>query len=412
MNTINIQNGINLHIIPTEKFKTVSMAMLIRRPLNRDEVTINTLIPSLLKHGSNKYKTLGDVYKQTESMYGAIFDAVVLKKGEEQIIQLFIEVLNKDDLVYEAIDFLGEIALRNLVVDGEFDGALIAVEKENLKAIIASRINDKKEYAKLRCVEEMFKTEPFGLYGDGYAEDIDGLCNIYAHYQSILKTSPIEFICIGAVDEQAVAEKLRHDFCIERGEIVQMPALNVSNTQGDAKTVFEQADISQGKLCMGLRTGISPVGDEFYALLVASEILGGGANSKLFVNVREKESLCYYINSFIYRFKMSIMIQSGVDEANYEKAVSLIQNEIRAIAEGNISDIEFDNAVQSIIKKLVSTVDYPSATMDYYLTQFILNDTNGIEDAVEKIKTVRKEDVQNSFQNIQTDTIYFLKGGK
>lgn len=410
MDILNINTGLNLLVSSTKKFKTVSVGMLIRRPLDRQEVTINAIIPGILKRGCEKYPSVKELYRQTELMYGAVFDAQILKKGEQQILQFFIEVLNKDNLVNEAIEFLYELTIRPLTHDGEFEASYIEGEKENLKKVIGSRINDKKEYALLRCIEEMFSGEPFGLYGDGYACDIDGMNNIYAHYQNILRTSPIEFIVIGDVDAASVHSKLANNFNIERGEIIDLDTESVTRTEKEPHEITEQLEVSQGKLCIGLSTGINPVSDDFYKLIVANEILGGGANSRMFAKIREKEQLCYYINSSVYRFKTALMLQAGIDESNYERCVSLIRDEIKSITEAGVSERELADAIKSLRKRYVAIDDYPSQYMDFYLSQYMLNDNLTIEQAIEKISAVTVEDITGC--RMYTDTIYFLKGGK
>lgn len=412
MNKIEIKDSVNVHIINSKKFETVSIGILLRRPLNKNEVTMNALIPNILKRGCKKYNTLKKINEKIEMMYGAVFNADIIKKGEEQLLEFYIDVINKKNIVYEALEFLFEVILNPLCENEMFDNNYVESEKENLKNEIKGRIDDKREYAKLKCFSLMCKDEPFGIYGDGYIEDLEKINNknIYEHYLNILKTSPVEIIIIGNISDEEIISKIKTSFNIKRKKIIKIPETNYIFEKSDIKEEFEKLNVSQGKLCIGLRTNVNPVGDDFYKLMVANEIFGGNANSKLFLNVREKESLCYYINSVIYRFKTIILIQCGVESKDYNKTLKLIKDEIENMKKCNFSDEEFDNAIMSLNKKYCSIEDYQSSAMDFYLTQYMLNDKLTIKDVAEKIKSVKKEDICEIFKNVFIDTIYFLKG--
>ncbi len=413
METIQLSQGINIHLIPTEKFKTTTISVLIRRPLNREEVTINALIPNILQRGSAKYDTMSKISSKIENMYGSIFETQIIKKGEQQIIQFYMEFVkekNKDSL-FESLEFIKEIMLNPLVIDNGFEKEYVESEKNNLKIGIEGRINNKAEYAKLRCIEEMCKDEPFGIYGDGFAEDIDKITpqSSYEHYINILKTSPIDFIVIGNEDAKKFYNDVRQLFQFERSESIEinLPELNY-NPKENADKISEEIQITQGKICIGLRTGVEPTSEDFYKLLLMNEVLGGGANSKLFSVIREQESLCYYVNSFIFRFKSIILIQSGVETENFEKVICLVGEQIEKIKKSEIEDDELENARKSLIKKFEGIKDYPSATMDFYISQFMFKDNDNIEDVINKIKSVSKEDIPKMAEKLYWDTIYLL----
>ncbi len=413
MKLFKIGQAVNIHSIHTEKFKTTIVAVLIRNNLNREDVTFNALLSSVLKNGSKKYPNIREINKKTEELYGAIFDSVILKKGEEQIIQFYFEFLGgekNENLLEESLQFLNEILMNPLVDENGFNEAIFNREKENLKQLIENRINDKREYAKQRCLEEMCKEEAFSIYGDGYIEDLEKINpkNLQEHYNKILKTAPIEIVLIGDVDESTIENKINTIFKFQRENVKEIKNTEVKYNKKEISYFEENDDIAQGKLCMGMRSDIDPASEQFFALLLANEIFGGGTNAKLFVNVREKESLCYYINSFIYRFKGIMFLQSGVDASNFDKAVELISKQLSDITNGDISKEELENAKKSLVKKYESIVDYPTSLMDFYIGQYIINDKNEVEDIIKIISNTTKEQVMESAKSLYIDAVYKL----
>lgn len=409
MNTINISEGVNLHLIETDKFKTTTICLLIRRPLSRKEVTYNALLPPILRRGSKKYNTISKLNSHLEDMYGAVFDTQIVKIGEEQIIQFYVEILNKDidkNLLDKSLKFLQEIIFSPLIENNGFKEDIINIEKENLKNNINGRVNNKAEYLKQKCIEITCKNEPFSIYGDGYIEDFDNITaeNLYSHYNDILKTSPIEFIVIGK-EEVKAAETIKELFNFERNNVIKIPKAEIIYKPKEIIEENEDRGLTQGKICISLRTGVNPVGQEFYNLLLMNEILGASSSSKLFINIREKESLCYNISSFIYRFKGIVMIQSGVDKENFNKTITLIEKEIKNMASGDISEEEISNAKKSLINNLNTIADYATATVNFYVSQYMLADKGNIEDAIEKVKNVSINDIQKCAEKMYIDTI-------
>lgn len=410
MESIEIGKGMNLHLIKSDKFKTVSVAMLIRRKLDKSEVTKNALIPRVLKRGSVKYPDLQSIYKKTEEMYGAVFEAAIIKKGEEQIIQFYLELLDESEALNDGLEFLKEVTLSPLTRENCFIEEFVSGEKEKLKEHIEGRINNKKEFAKLRCLEEMCGGEPFGIYGDGYISDLDNIDhkNLYKHYMELLKSSPIDFIVIGNCDGADLSNKLKELFAVERTNIIAIPKAKYEYGKQDVRIAGDKQNVQQGKLCVGLRTNVEPDGPDYYALIVANDIYGGGSESKLFNNLREKESLCYYINSFIYRFKSILFVESGIDEKNFDKAVELIMQELKAVKKGKISAKELKKSKISLVKRMKGLLDYPSAIMDFHLGQKMLGDNDSVEQVIEKIEMVAKQDCVKALENIWVDTVYKL----
>lgn len=401
---------VNIHLIKSDKFKTISISALIRVQLERKYVTFNALIPYVLKRGCMKYDTVRKMNDKIDSMYGAVFDANIMKKGEEQIIQFYAEIVQEYGLLDEAAEFLSEIITNPLIENGGFKKEYVEGEKANLKKEIDGRADNKKEYAKLRCIEEMCGNEAFGLYGDGYADDLKNINekNLYEHYKEIIETSDIELFVVGNTNEERLNELAEKYFKIQSKNIKKLYKADFSFEKKEPEEVNEEDGISQGKLCIGLRTGIDPASDDFYKLMTANEIFGGGANSKLFLKVREEKSLCYYISSFIYRFKSILCIQSGIDKKDYNDAMDIIKKCFEETKNGKFNDEEFTSAVKGLVKKYKGIEDYPAAIMDFYLSQYMLDDKDTIADVTEKLSNINKKDISDVLENAFIDTVYFL----
>ena len=415
METIDIGGGLHLHFINTDNFKTTAICALMRRPLLRDEVTVNTLLPGILTRGCASYPSLPDINRALEELYGALLNGQSVKKGEEQILQFYIDLIDREELLPKGLELLRQVMLEPLVYENGFDRGYTDSEKENLRNSITGRSNNKKEYARYRALEEMCwnngRNEPFGLYGDGFEEDLDGLdnYNLFQQYQNILNTTSLDIAVVGNVNKDFLTDKLSSLFHRESDNPAALPKPSGQYETRERQQIDEDQDLAQGKICFGFRTGVEPVSDEFYKLMCMNEILGGGGSSRLFINVREKENLCYYINSFIFRFKGIMFVESGVEAEQFDKAEELLLQNIRAIHEEGVSQEELEGAKTSLTKKFRSISDHPSSLLNFYIGQKMLGDENGIEDFIEKINRTSRDEVCDMAGRLHLDTVYRLK---
>ena len=285
------------------------------------------------------------------------------------------------------------------------------IEKEILKDSIMGIINDKGTYAMKQASEIMFEGEPYAISGKGYIEDLDDIngVNLYQHYKNILKTSPIEIIIEGEFDESEVVELIKERFTFDRGDIIDLPKEEFYKEVDEVKEVKETMDIAQGKLVMGYRCNVDYLDEErYYSLLLGSRILGGGADSKLFVNVREKESLCYTIYSTIQKSKSTMMVCSGIEAENYERTVELVKEQVQKLKDGDITETEIANAKIAFINSLNSLNDEIGRLSDFYFSQSIAKNKSDLDEIKNMINKSTKEDIVDAVKDIQLDTIYFL----
>ena len=415
LKTLEIGKNVKLTLIPESKFKTNLVSVYILRELDRKEVTKNALLPGILKSGCNKYKTLGQLTDREEELYGSYLHAGASKRGESQVLGFSILSVNEkyldEKILGQCIEFLNEIINNPLVIDGGFNEEYLNIEKEILKDSIMSIINDKGNYAMKRTNEIMFEGEPYSINGKGYIEDLDTIdrVGLYEHYKEVLKTSPIEIMIEGEFEESEVVELIKEKFQFDRGNIIDIPKEEYYKEVDKVKEVKETMDIAQGKLVMGYRCNVDYLDEEkYYSLLLGSRILGGGADSKLFINVREKESLCYTIYSTIQKSKSTMMVCSGIEAQNYEKTVNLVKEQVQKLKDGDITESEISNAKIAFINSLNSLNDEIGRISDFYFSQSISKNKSDLDQIKNMINKSTKEDIVEAVKNIELDTIYFL----
>lgn len=412
-----IKEGINLHTIQTNKFKTNLLSVFITTPLIKENITKQALIASVLRRGSKFMKTSEEISIKLEEMYGASFDCGIDKIGNNHIIKLYLETINdeflpeKNDILQKAINTILEIAFNPLVENGTFKDEYVQTEKANLKQIIEGKKDNKAKYSLDRCIEEMYKNMPYGLYKFGTVEDLEKITakELYEYYKEMIKNCKIDIFVSGKIDEK---ESLK--IVTENENIKKLEARNVKEsiteilpTKQEPDLIKESIDVTQGKLVLGLN--IENTNEESkYVALVYNMILGGGANSKLFQNVREKASLAYTAGSNYIRQVNNIFIRCGIETANFEKALEIIKKQLEDIENGEFTDADLQNAKQTIISTIKFIPDEQDTGITYYFGQELANNYVSFEDYMEKVNSVTKEQIVELAKFIKIYTIYFL----
>ena len=413
---INLQKGINLYYINDAKYKTLSMAMYLHRPISREEVTKNSLLSGVLKSGTCSYPCAKEISKTLEKLYGTLYDVSVSRRGAIQSLVASCSVVNSsfagEDLVAKAADLLFDFVFNPYVEDGGFKESYVETEKKNLKDNIESLINDKRAYADFRCMEKMCEGESAGINEYGYVEDLPELNgkNLYNHYQSILTGSPIDIFVVGDCDIESVKERFVNHFEKYEFDISPVCLEDVPLKKGEVKTVEEVFDVAQGKLALGFRTPVNAGHKLYYPLLVGNSVLGAGAHSFLFNNVREKSSLAYYVSSRIDKFSKVMLISSGIEFKNYERAKKEILQQFDDVKQGKFTEEELEISKEFIINQYKSYLDSPYMLRSFYLGQLLAGKAESIHEAIENVKKVTADEVVEAFSGIYLDTVYFLKG--
>lgn len=420
-NEFEIKEGIKLHTIETEKFKTNLIAVMLTTKLDRKNVTKNALIPAVLRRGTASLNTLEEINKKLEEMYGASLDCGLDKTGDNQVLKFYIESVNDEflpennvNMLKASLESIFELVFNPYLENNYFKKEYVEQEKENLKQIIEGKIDNKARYALDRCIEEMYKNEAFGLYKYGYVEDLNNIDekNLYEYYLELINDCKIDIFVSEILDNQ-IEEIIRNNQNInklkEREPEFIMPEIK-SKIAEKENPVQESMEVNQGKLIIGLDLGFDNE-DLRYDTMIYNSILGGSANSKLFQNVREKASLAYTASSSYYRFKNNIFINCGIEIGNYDKALEIIKQQIEDMKKGDFTEEEVENAKQGIIAAIKSIDDEQDTEIMYFFGQELSTNKLDINKYMDRISKVNKQNVIDIANKVSVNTVYFLKNG-
>lgn len=415
-----IKQGIKLHTINNNKFKTNLIAVFLTTALNRENVTKNALISSVLRRGSKNMPSQEEISKQMESMYGADFDCGLDKTGDNQVLKFYIEVINDnflpqkgEDMLKTAIQKLLEIVFNPYIEKDSFKQQYIEQEKNNIKQKIEGKIDNKAKYALDRCIEEMYPDSPFGLYKFGYIEDLEGVNgkDLYSYYKELINSCKIDIFVSGNIKEETekiVEENENIQKLQERNPKYKIPTIEKKENKEKENIVTESMEVTQGKLVLGLDVDIDEE-ERRYDTLIYNSILGGTANSKMFQNVREKAHLAYVASSSYLRYKNNIFINCGIEIANYEKALELIKEQIEDIKKGEFTQEDIENAKKGIIATIKTIDDEQDTEINYYFGQELTQSKVSLGEYKNKIDSVGKEDIIAIANKVRVNTVYFLK---
>jgi len=412
-----ILDGINLYYIPDTKYKTVSMSTYLTRKLKKEEATLNALLSKLLTRGTVSHKDINELNIYADNLYGALYDVNITKKAYAQSIVSSVNFLS-DDYTSEGIarastELMLDLLFKPNTESDAFSNEVFRVEKQNLKDDIEGLINDKRSYANFRCIEEMCSGGENSIFEFGYLEDLDKIdrYSVFKHYKDIITTSPIDIFVVGDIDLDEFCGYVK-DYLKEFSFNIKpiIPTDNTPNVKEDVKYVEDVFDVSQGKLAMGFRTNITIDDESYYALLLANSIFGSGAHSRLFNTVREEMSLCYYASSMLDKFRAVMLVSSGIEFENFDKAKNEIEKQLKNIANGDFSDNELEVARSFIINSYLSYKDSPYAMKEYYRSHIFSDNHDTIDEAVAKLESLTRDDVTESLKGVVLDTVYFLKG--
>lgn len=417
-NVQEIKKGIKLHEIQTEKFKTNLIAIFLSMPITKENVTKNSLLSAVLRRGSKNMPTQEQISQDLEEMYGASFDCGLDKTGDNHILKFYLESVNDkflpqtdENMLKTSIEKLLEIVFNPLVENGALKKEYVKQEKENVKRIIEGKPDNKARYAFDRCIEEMYKDEPYGLYKYGYIEDLEQITaqDLYNYYQTMIAECKIDIFVSGNISEvQGIVEQNENIQKLQQREPNYKVNSVESKEEVKEKEVIEEMEVTQGKLTIGLDLHLENEEQKYDAMLY-NAILGGTANSKMFQEVREKASLAYTAGSSYVRYKSNIFIKCGIEIKNYEKAMEIIRKQLEDMKNGVFTDEDIENAKKGIISGIKAIDDEQDTEVTYFFGQELTGSKTSLEEYIEKIQKVSKDDIIKVANSININTIYFLK---
>ena len=403
-------DGFKLHVIKTNRFKTVFYSINIRFEDNKDSEIYTSLISRMLIQTSSKFNSLREM-----SIYDPSYNIRVLDSGSENILRLTSSFANEKytekGMLLKNLEFLTSFIFEPKIVDGGFDKEMFDIQKEKLLEYYKSMKDNPKEYAKSRLAEEMQIKKYKVLKLDDLISGISNLSEVelYNFYQSIMSKGCLDIFICGDVDEKEVKEifaklikfkgthkKINH--LVKQHDFKDMP-----------KIVVDKTNNTQSNLIIGFKLDNLSDFERNYVFVLYSWILGGGMSSLLSQTVREKYSLCYYIYAVRQNLFETMKIYAGIDGVNFEKTCNLIQDELENMENGNFSLELFEGVKEIYYNSLIRIEDSQDDLVASYASEIFINN-DSISDRKKNMSKVTKEDVMNLAKKVHVDTIYLLKG--
>ena len=410
-----LAEGVYLTYLPARKFKTSLLSAQFVTPIQRETAAAHALLTAVLRRGTVSYPDMGVLSARLDKLYGARIDYTIRKKGENQCVGFvasFIDdsfVPGGERLLEPVAALLGELICDPVTTRGRFVPSYFESEKVNLIDAIRSLINDKRDYASSRLLQEMCAREPYGIprLGDEATAEKITLKKLYSIYSKLISSARLELIYSGSADLHRVEQALLSAFStLPRDSVQDIFATREHPARQEVLRVEEAMDVTQGKLGMGFSCG----SDDSAAILMGNTLFGGSSNSKLFMNVREKLSLCYYASSVYHRQKGIITVSSGIEFENYQRTYDEILAQLEAVRKGELEDWELEGAKSTLLNAYISMNDSQSKLENFYLGQMATGHSESPEELADQVREVTPERIFRAMETVQLDTVYFLRG--
>lgn len=415
-----IRPGVWLTHLREEKFKTACFSVSLLSQLNRETASMNALIPFVLRRGTSAFPDMEALSARMEELYGTVIEPIIRRIGEIQCCGFYASFPEDDFLprgegvLKDTLELTLDLLLSPVTRGGLLLPSYVDSEREKLLDLISARMNNKRSYAVLRCIEEMCCCEDFAVsrYGDEESCRSINYRKLSRHYRTLLQTSPIELFYCGRASLRDVKALLRdHLATLPRGEIdteigteIRMNAL-----EAEPRSTVEEMDVAQANLVIGWRLGECMEDPDFAALYVFNDLFGGSPSSRLFLNVREKLSLCYYASSIIDIRKGLLLVSSGIQLSNLDAAKAEIFAQLDAVCRGDFSEDDLRTAKAGVISDLRSIPDSQGALESFYLSQAVAGADYSPTDLAELVNEVTAEQVTAIAKSVECDQIYLLK---
>lgn len=411
-------DGVNLHVVPSKKYKTITIVAKFKAPLNRETITKRVLLPSILRQGTKRYPTRADLQFKLDDLYGASLSLDGSKVGDHHVISVRMEIANQkyindeSSIIDDAIALLNEVVFNPNTENNAFSAPVVEREKKALQQQISSIIDDKDSFAQMRLVDEMCAGEPYQIHEHGYAEDLAAITpeTLYDYHQSLITDDELDLYILGDFDEEALVNTVKKTIIRKKPEAQLSATSGTVKKQDKLKEIIEEQELQQSKLHLGYRTGITYKDDEFASLLIFNSLFGGYPGSKLFINVREKHSLAYYVGSGFDSYNGLLFVSSGIAATDYEKTRSIIDDQVQAMQNGDFTDLEVEEIKNLTASQFLEAMDHAQGLIELLYQNQLGGRTVGLEQLLEEIQEVTKEDIVQTANEVVADTVYFLTG--
>lgn len=405
----------NLHLIKTNKFKTLFFKVILSEKLIKDDITIRNLLLDNLLSSSLNYPTMRDVSIKRQDLYGASISMVSRRIGNHAFIEYTMSILNprftEESMLKDSIEFYSNLLYKPNVKNGSFDEELFEMSKENLRKEILMTNERPDVYGFTRFKECIDKNAEFSYHQSGYLQDLDSItsCSLYKYYNHVLDNDICDIYVIGDFDFNEVELLIKDNFRFKNTKRTDSYEIVLSNDR-NKKEVIEDSSFNQSKLFIGFKLTDFNLDDKKYALILFNIIFGNSPESRLFKEVREEKSLAYSITSAYRRLDNFYYVSAGISYNNYEKVLSTIKKCLADIQNNGITDEELDKAKVLYLSILNDAMESPSSIVDLYFTEsYFGNDS--FEKQLKMSQSITKEDIIRVANLLKIDTIYLLKEG-
>ena len=407
-----------IHFINTDKFKTISVKVVFHTPIEKELITKRNVLTDILLQSSKMYESRRDLTIKAEDLYAADVSTNNQRLGNYILTSFILQVLNdkytEENNFEKAIEFLSEIILNPDVDDKGFKEEKLGIVKNNTKIGIDSIKEDASNYSLIRMSEAYDKTSPVSFRMIGYQEDLNKITreNLYECYKSMIDNDYVDIFIVGDIDNKKTLEIIKKYFKFKKIKKKKAPYQLPEKTPRKRRLFAKETiDNSQSKLAIACPINKISEYEKNYPLVLANLILGGGTDSKLFKEVREKNSLCYTIHSTTNKLDNLIIIRAGIDKNNYDKTVELISKNIKDMQKGKFTESDIDIAKQFYNTSLESIEESEFYLINEYLFEEILG-IDSIDIRRNKMKQVKKSEIVKAAKKITMDTVFLLEGVK
>lgn len=415
-----IAEGITLNVIPADKFKTDRISVNFLTPLNSEKAALNALLVKVLGRGTKSRPDMKSLSRALDDIYGTGLSDHNYKRGETQIFGFSLGMLKSEyavdetDIMSEALKILSEVLFEPALENGGLRTDYVETEKKNLIDDIKAKINNKSGWALERCVEEMCAGESYSVSVTGTIEQVEKIKpeELMEHYKSIFKNCRIEIFYVGNADVDRVNGLIKN-LMVPLSDGVKVPALSADvkrKADNEPREITEDILAKQGKLVLGFRSGSVLEDPDYHMFKVFCELYGGSPTCKLFENVRERLSLCYYCWASNEAFKGIMLVSSGIENTEKDKAQAEILRQLGLVAEGDFTDEELENAKLSLCNGYKEIYDQKGSLEAWYLGRLLAGREDSPLENVDKIMKVTREEVMQKAAGVSLDTVYFMHG--
>ena len=418
MKPILLPGGIEFYSFRDTRFKQGALSIQFVRTMKKEEAALNVLLPAVLLRGTENYPDLRAITLRLDDLYGAAVSALVRRVGDYQTTGLYCNfmedrfALDGDEILAPMLAFMGELLLKPVVENGVFLENYVESEKKNLISTIEAEKNDKRVYASAQLMKIMCRKDSFGLPRLGEKKDVQKISaqTLFDHYRKVLEESPVQVFYVGSAEPAQVAALLTEQFAkIDRKPMTLPPQTALAECTGDHVT--KKMDVAQAKLCMGFSTPVTNQNEDFAAMQVMNTVFGGGMTSKLFMNVRERLSLCYSVGSAYYGSKGIVTVSAGIDESKEQVAREEILAQLEACRNEDITLEELNAAKEAVLSSLQTIHDSPGSIEGYYSVTALSGLGMSPETYKEKVTKVTVQDVSRVAKQLCYHSSFVLKKG-